>query len=170
MRNQPRVDPVITELIGGARNNEESIAGSFVLALANSVQNGSSNVGEKARESCIELISDAFKERHEEPYCQSMGLLFVSLSGVSQLLKPLTQSYLVDGTPATVLGSNITSAVLSADDPEQSNLFQKMGLLRSVAKKVLDNIGSDKHSISRLSRESKDLLKALHEDELQGVF
>jgi len=65
MRSQPRVDPVITELIGGARNNEDSIAGSFVLALANVVQNGSSNVGEKAKESCVELISDAFKERHE---------------------------------------------------------------------------------------------------------
>jgi hypothetical protein len=68
------------------------------------------------------------------------------------------------------LGSTIISAVLSADDPEQSGLFREMGLLRSVAKKVLDNIGSDKHSISRLSRESKDLLKASQEDELQGVF
>ena len=65
MRNQPRVDPVITELIGGAKNNEDSIAGGFVLALANVVQNGSSNVGEKAKESCVELIFDAFKERHE---------------------------------------------------------------------------------------------------------
>ena len=65
MRNQPRVDPVITELIGGARNNEDSVAGSFVLALANVVQNGGSNVGEKAKELCVELISDAFKERHE---------------------------------------------------------------------------------------------------------
>lgn len=80
------------------------------------------------------------------------------------------RAHLAEGTPATVLGSNITSAVLSADDPEQSGLFRKIGLLRSVAKKILDNIGSDKHSISRLSRESKDLLKALHEDELQGVF
>jgi hypothetical protein len=65
MRNQPRVDPVITELMGGAKNNEDSIAGSFVLALANVVQNGGSNVGEKAKESCVELLSDAFKERHE---------------------------------------------------------------------------------------------------------
>lgn len=80
------------------------------------------------------------------------------------------RSHLVEGTLATVLGSNITSAVLSADDPEKNYLFQEMDLLRNVAKKVLDNIGSDKHSISRLSRESKDLLKALHEDELQGVF
>jgi len=80
------------------------------------------------------------------------------------------RAHLAEGTPATVLGSNITSAVLSAEDPEQNGLFRKMGLLRTVAKKILDNIGSDKHSISRLSRESKDLLKALHEDELQGVF
>ena len=65
MRNQPRVDPVITELIGGTKNNEDSIAGSFVLALANAVQNGGPNVGEKAKESCVELIFDAFKERHE---------------------------------------------------------------------------------------------------------
>lgn len=79
------------------------------------------------------------------------------------------RSHLVEGTPETVLGSTITSAVLSAGDQEQS-LFQKMGLLRGVAKKVLENIGSDKHSISRLSRESKDLLKALQADELQGVF
>jgi len=161
---------VITELIGGAKNNEDSIAGSFVLALARVIQNGGSNVGEKAKDSCVELISDAFKERHEEPYCQSMAVLFVSLSATPQLLMPITQSYLVEGTPATVLGSNITSAVLSADDPEQSGLFQEMGLLRSVAKKILENIGSDKHSISRISRESKDLLKASQEDELQGVF
>lgn len=80
------------------------------------------------------------------------------------------RSHLVEGTPATVLGSNITSAVLSADGPEQRDLFQEMGLLRSVAKKVLENIGSDKHSISRLSRESRDLLRASQEDELQGVF
>ena len=80
------------------------------------------------------------------------------------------RSHLVEGTTPTVLGSIITSAVLSADDPQQSGLFQEMDLLRGVAKKVLDNIGSDKHSISRSSRESKDLLKALHEDDLQGVF
>jgi hypothetical protein len=109
MRNQPRVDPVVTELMGGTKNNEDSIAGSFVLALANAVQNGGPNVGEKARESCVELISDAFKERHEgetragfvyprilslwhaEPYCQSMGTLFVSLSSTPQLLKPIVQ-------------------------------------------------------------------------------
>jgi hypothetical protein len=65
MRSQPRVDPVVAELVGGVRNNEDTIAGSFVLALANVVQSGGSNVGDKAKESCVELISDAFKDHHE---------------------------------------------------------------------------------------------------------
>ena len=33
MHSQPRVDPMVTELIGGARGSKEEIAASFVLAL-----------------------------------------------------------------------------------------------------------------------------------------
>lgn len=64
MKHQPRVDPVITELITGAKGNEEAIAASLVRALANVIRSGSQNVGEKARESCVELVSDAFREIH----------------------------------------------------------------------------------------------------------
>lgn len=64
MQNQPRVDPVITELITGARGSEDNIATSFILALANVMESASQNVGDKARESCVELVSDAFRESH----------------------------------------------------------------------------------------------------------
>ena len=153
-------------------------------------------MGEKAKESCVELISDAFKERHEgetrrgslclktlshsltqshivscpwdyrsRPLCRA-SIIKTRRTVCSCWLLPLAlltisrRSDLVEGTPATVLGSHITFAVLSADDPEHSGFFRGMGLLRSVAKKVLGNVGSDKHSISRLSRESNDMLKA----------
>lgn len=65
MKNQPRVDPVITELLTGVRSNEDSIAASLVLALARVVRSAGSNVGEKAREACAELITESFKEQHE---------------------------------------------------------------------------------------------------------
>ncbi|KAF8161530.1 armadillo-type protein [Crassisporium funariophilum] len=65
MKNQPRVDPVITELIAGVKGNDDSIATSFILALANVMRNASQNVGDKAREACIELVSDAFGEAHQ---------------------------------------------------------------------------------------------------------
>ena len=65
MKNQPRVDPVVAELITGARSNDDSIAGSLILALANVVRSGGNNVGEKARESALEVVADAFKESHD---------------------------------------------------------------------------------------------------------
>jgi hypothetical protein len=65
MRNQPRVDPVVTELIAGIKSNEEPIAGSLVLALANVIGGAGDNVGDKAREACADLLSNAFQENHE---------------------------------------------------------------------------------------------------------
>jgi hypothetical protein len=64
MKNQPRVDPVVTELIAGAGANDEEVAGSLVFALAHVVKSADVNIGDKAREACVELISDAFKESH----------------------------------------------------------------------------------------------------------
>ena len=65
MKNQPRVDPVITELIGGVKGSEdEAIASSLVGALANVIVSASKNVGEKAREACVELVADAFRGGH----------------------------------------------------------------------------------------------------------
>jgi hypothetical protein len=70
MRNQPRVDPVITELIGGVRVSEdEAIGASLVGALAGVVRSASRNVGEKAREACVELVGDAFRESHTGEIC-----------------------------------------------------------------------------------------------------
>ena len=65
MRNQPRVDPVITELITGAKNNDENIAASLILSLAHVVRSAHENMGEKAKEACIELASDAFKQTYD---------------------------------------------------------------------------------------------------------
>jgi HEAT-like repeat len=65
MRNQPRVDPVITELLTGVKNNDDGISSSLILALSHVVRSGGANVGEKCKESCVELISDAFRESHD---------------------------------------------------------------------------------------------------------
>jgi hypothetical protein len=65
MRSQPRVDPVVTELITGIKSNDDTIASSLILALANVVKNAAQNLGEKARESCVELATEAFRESHD---------------------------------------------------------------------------------------------------------
>ena len=62
MRSQPRVDPVVTELVAGAKTPDNAIAASHVNALAHVVKSAGQNVGEKAREACVELVSDAFRD------------------------------------------------------------------------------------------------------------
>ncbi|EIN06629.1 ARM repeat-containing protein [Punctularia strigosozonata HHB-11173 SS5] len=75
MKSQPRVDPVITELVTGARSNDEEIAGSLVLALARVVRSADANIGESARQACVDLVSDAFREAHhgECPFSSAQG-------------------------------------------------------------------------------------------------
>jgi hypothetical protein len=65
MKHQPRVDPVVTELIAGIQANDDAISSSLMLALAKVVQSASQNLGEKAREACIEIVSDSFKVPHD---------------------------------------------------------------------------------------------------------
>lgn len=65
MKSQPRVDPVVTELLGGIGTNEEAIASSQVNALAQVVKNAEDNVGVKARESCVELVEGTFNQSHD---------------------------------------------------------------------------------------------------------
>jgi hypothetical protein len=65
MKHQLRVDPVVTELIAGAKSNNDAVAGSFVLALSYVIKCARESVGEKAREASLELVSDAFKELHD---------------------------------------------------------------------------------------------------------
>lgn len=65
MKSQPRVDPVVTELISGARSSDDTIGSSYVNSLAQVIKSAGDNVGQKAREACLELVEDAFKESHD---------------------------------------------------------------------------------------------------------
>ncbi|KAI0628364.1 ARM repeat-containing protein [Trametes polyzona] len=174
MKNQPRVDPVVTELLTGARSNDDAIAASLLLALARVVRSAGTNVGEKAREACAELIAEAFKEQHEEPFYRSVAAVFASLSIFPEVVKSIVSSYLVAGTPPSVLSSHCILAVLSPDDDDEPqegpNVFQQLGVLRSVAQKALESAANEKPSIARPAREARDLLKASGDDALQGLF
>ncbi|KAI0644913.1 ARM repeat-containing protein [Trametes meyenii] len=176
MKNQPRVDPVVTELLTGARSNEDDISASLLLALARVVRSAGSNVGEKAREACAELIAEAFKEQHSEPYSRSVAALFGSLSAFPDVVKPLVTSYLVSGTPQSVLASHCILAVLSPDDDDDHahdttpNAFQQLGVTRAVAQKAQESAANEKPSIARPAREARDLLKVSGDDALQGLF
>ncbi|KAH9925947.1 ARM repeat-containing protein [Epithele typhae] len=169
MRSQPRVDPVVTELVTAARAAEDAIAASLVLALAKVVRSAGTNVGEKAREACLELISDAFKEQHEEPYWVSMSELFAAVAIFDDLVMPIVSAHLVGGTPQSVLAAHCIRAVVAPDEDEDDNsaqtenVFQRLGVLRMVAQKAQECAANERPMIARPGREARDAIKAIVE-------
>ncbi|CAL1711997.1 unnamed protein product [Somion occarium] len=163
MKNQPRVDPVVTELITGVKNNDDSIASSLVLALAYVVSNGDANIGEKAREACMDIVAEAFKEHHDESFVQSTAALFAALASHPDLLRPIVEAHLVAGTPQSALASHCIAAVLSPSEDGQNKdttLFHDLSVLPSVSRKIQESVANEKPSISRPAREARDLLKS----------
>ena len=74
-----------------------------------------------------------------------------------------------------MLCSHTILALITPDEdgyhhPPSSNLFQQLSLLPSVAQKVLQSVASDKPAIARPAREARELLKALDDDSLSGLF
>lgn len=66
MRHQPRVDPLITELVGAVRANEDdAVAGSVASALGGIVTSARKHVGEGSCEILLELVADTLKESRE---------------------------------------------------------------------------------------------------------
>ncbi|KAK0468862.1 armadillo-type protein [Armillaria novae-zelandiae] len=176
MRSQPRVDPVVTELIAGAKGNaDDGIGSSAVMALAHVVRSAKENVGEKAREACVDLVMDAYRGSSDESYIQAIASLVAALAIFPDELQSVVESYLVVGTPASVISSHTLLAVLSSDEEGDSptdgeNLFQKLGLMRSVAQKVIESAGNEKPSIARPAREAREALRYIDDESLQGLL
>ncbi|TCD64479.1 translational activator of GCN4 [Steccherinum ochraceum] len=158
MRNQPRVDPVVTELIAGARgSSEDAIASSLVGALAQVVKSAEQHVGERAREACVELVADAFKETHDDYYVQSTAQLFTALSSHPELLQPIVTANFLPGTAPTSLSSHCTLAVLEDADYTLPAVFAD--IWDSLPQKVAENVGNEKPAVARPAREARELLK-----------
>ena len=88
----------------------------------------------------------------------------------------ICRTYLVGGTPPSVLCSHCLRAVFCPDDDIEAgedasqNVFQSLGVLRRVAQKVLESAVNEKPSIARPAREARDALKTLEDETLQGLF
>jgi len=140
------------------------------------MRSASQNVGEKAREACVELVSDAFKDNHDDNYVLSIAALVASLAPYTELLRPLVEGYLVSGTPLSPISIQSILAVLSPHEDfdhsstQQMSLFQRLSLLRSVAQKVQESVASDKPIIGRPAREAREILKTMDDESLQGLF
>ncbi|KAH6885450.1 translational activator GCN1, partial [Coprinopsis sp. MPI-PUGE-AT-0042] len=134
----------------------------FCLLLHMSFGSAKANVGEKARESCIEVVSEAFRGVHNgQP--SSAHLYHLTWSWVPH--------------PTSISSYAILAIVDAQANPDsdhftnhEPNLFQLLGLMKPVAQKILESAANEKPIIARPAREARDRIKDLDDDSLRGLF
>ncbi|SJL18223.1 uncharacterized protein ARMOST_21801 [Armillaria ostoyae] len=110
-----------------------------------------------------------------ESYIQTIASLVAGLAIFPDELQPVVESDLVVGTPASVISSHTLIAVISPDEEGDSptgeeNLFQKLGLMRSVVQKVIESAGNEKPFIARPAREAREALRYIDDESLRGLL
>ncbi|EJT96915.1 ARM repeat-containing protein [Dacryopinax primogenitus] len=156
MALQTRVDPVVTELMTGARSGEPEIRSSMAVALAAVVKGAGKSVGEVARSSLLELVSDTFAEPVTESYNSAIADLFAALALHDEsLTRSLAEAQLTPQTPPSAMASlSIVSFLETVPDA-----FYTYNIVPGVVRKVIVSINMDTPAISRPAREARELLK-----------
>lgn len=158
MKHQPRVDPLITELIGGVRSAEKDIAPSVVNALAAVCSSAGKNIGEAAKGAIIELVEEAFMENRNESYNNAISAVVVGLAkNDPENVRPIVDTFLGAQTPPTPLVSTCIQSILEG----APDTFADLDVTEDIVRKVQTSLGSDINTIARPAREARELLRSL---------
>ncbi|KAK8869849.1 hypothetical protein IAR55_000417 [Kwoniella newhampshirensis] len=160
MKHQPRVDPLITELIGGVRSGDNDIAPSMANALAAVCASAGKNIGAAAKGSIIEMVEEAFTAGRNENYNQAISRV---ISGLAQSdppsIQPIIETFLSAPTPPTSLVSLMIQTILEEASDNFYDVCSSQGSVEDVVKKVMVSISHESSGVARPARESRELLR-----------
>ncbi|WRT67086.1 uncharacterized protein IL334_004052 [Kwoniella shivajii] len=156
MKHQPRVDPLITELIGGIRSGDNEIAPSIANALASVCKSAGKNIGAGAKAQIVELVEEAFTAGRNENYNTAISRIISGLAfSDSESIQSIVETFLAAPTPPTALVSLMILNVLE----ESSDTFYDLDVVEDITKKVMISISGDGPSVQRPARECRELLR-----------
>ncbi|WWC90100.1 uncharacterized protein L201_005033 [Kwoniella dendrophila CBS 6074] len=159
MKHQPRVDPLITELIGGIRSGDNEIAPSMANALAAVCRSAGKNIGAGAKAQIIELVEEAFTAGRNENYNTSISRIIAGLGySDSASIQDIVNTFLIDKDYSP---TNLTSLMILTVLEESPDTFYELDCLEDVTKKIMSAISDTTGgpSVQRPARESRDLLR-----------
>ncbi|EIW69657.1 hypothetical protein TREMEDRAFT_73934 [Tremella mesenterica DSM 1558] len=171
MKHQTRVDPLITELIGGIKSSEKDIAPSMVQALAAVCNSAGKNIGPAARTAIIDLVEEAFMEGRHENYNQAIGKVIAGLAkNDPDSIRSIVDTFLAAPTPPTALVSISILSVLETC-PEA---FYELEVVGDIARKVSASVAVEGSAIARPAREARELMRSLtrykEDGQVQGLI
>ncbi|ODO11508.1 hypothetical protein I350_00288 [Cryptococcus amylolentus CBS 6273] len=156
MKHQPRVDPLITELIGGVRSGDSDIAPSMANALAAVCTSAGKNIGDAAKAAIVELVEESFEDKHHDNYNLAISRVVAGLAKTdSEAIRPIIETFITPALPPTALVSAMIVTILE----ESPDAFYELDCVEDVVKRVMASISADNASAARPARESRDLMR-----------
>ncbi|WWC61174.1 uncharacterized protein I303_103754 [Kwoniella dejecticola CBS 10117] len=159
MKHQPRVDPLITELIGGIRAGDNEIAPSMAYALAAVCKSAGKNIGAGARAQITELVEEAFTAGKNENYNTAIshvvsGLALNDSSSIANIVEDFLAS--ADYKPTSLISLIILSIL-----EESPETFYELDVIEDITRKVMLSISTNElgPSVQRPARESREILR-----------
>lgn len=182
MAQQPRIDPLVAELVTGAgsEDHDDEIKEAYVLGLATVCSSGGKNIGSAAMASIMEFASSALEQGGKESALVSLAKL---VGGIAKQraseLRPVLEAYIVPSRP-----SQISSLCIREILDQSPDAVYELDILADVVDRVvayssggqvrpglwprrpvrsscdrLTFVHAQPPSIARPAREAKELLK-----------
>lgn len=156
MKHQPRVDPLVVELLGTIKSSDDDVAPSVVTALAAVLSSGGKHVGAQPKTLVVEMVEEAFAARKPETYSVAVGKVVAALAKTEPAsIRSIVDDFLAAQTPPTSIVSHIILAVME----EAPDAFVELDATEGVIAKVRASVSNDTSAIARPAREARELMK-----------
>ncbi|OAV93029.1 hypothetical protein PTTG_02828 [Puccinia triticina 1-1 BBBD Race 1] len=155
MKHQPRIDPLIVELLGSIQTTDnKEIHESLVSALSAVVASGAANITDAPMNDIVKLIEEIFhEERHSEPLALALSSLVSAVARFKPSRISNVMSFILSNPPTAVGSVCIREMIDNA-----SEALYELGVEQDVVAFVLSHSAGVPPNIGRPLREAKELL------------
>lgn len=164
MQHQPRVDPLVTELVNLTASEEGDVRDSVVNGLAATIASGGKNMSETSMSSAVDIISEAFAESPKESYATAVARLVAAVAQHSpDMLDFIIESFILatstDLPPTQLSALALRELIDSA--PTVLYEMNKDATVERVIKAASGAAtgGTANPAIARPARDTKELMK-----------
>lgn len=153
MALQPRIDPLVTELVNGCSHDEQDVRDAMSNALGQVIRSGGGNMTPPARSAVAGLVRATLEEPSKESFNNGIartlaGMLLHRMSEADPLIQMLLEG------KASPLSS---VSILECLETAPSQLYESNP--SRVTSRILKNVVNEHPGVARPAREARELLK-----------
>ncbi|GAA6024607.1 hypothetical protein JCM11491_006044 [Sporobolomyces phaffii] len=160
MVHQPRVDPLVTELVNLASTEAGEVRDATVNALAHVVRSGGQHLSPQSVASVVDLVSEAFAESPKEAYATAIARVAAALAGHdASALEFVLTSFVVPTAPNQLPPTPLSVLTLRELVDAAPGVLYDLDRDATVELVVKLAQGGGNPALARPARDTKELFK-----------